>query len=655
MKYSIKTICSFSVFMLLLSGAWNQNAQAQTYYDEEIRGIWVTNVDSDVMFSKAKLAESMNYLAEQGFNVIFPVVWNKGYTLHPSDVMVEYFGESYRQDPALSNQNRDPLQEIIVEAHKHGMEVIPWFEYGFAASFSQNGGHIVQTYPHWASEGTDGEIVTKNGFDWLNAIHPEVQDFMKELILEVIKNYDVDGFQGDDRLPAMASEAGYSDYTVELYRSEHDGEEPPFNPGQVSFLEWKAGKLTTWLGELHSAVKAEGDQYIVSLSPSIFDFSYREYLQNWPTWLDSGYVDMIHPQAYRYDISSYKQLIRGLVGPNPGSTGGYVKPKDRKKLAPGVLIKAGSNTNGASYVKSAVDYHREFNIPGEVFFFYEGLRNRNEFVGDTLGKYYYNTPAILPFRERKLWRPEAEIVNETDTDVELSGNWTVANTPAGYEGRSVKAEPGNGATLSWLAEVPKSAWYNVYVYAPYSNEATDQAYVEAFGSEDSASVSINQRVPANEGWTHVGNLYFEKGFTKFARIVADSSSDNRTVFADAAMLLLDRKKSPDVDFEVLVTDLEDEEWENRTVQPQKTSLLQNYPNPFNPATTIRFELAQSQEISLEIFNMLGQKVAVLNENEMLSAGRHSILFDASHLSSGTYIYRLKSDQQVISKTMTLIK
>jgi len=121
------------------------------------------------------------------------------------------------------------------------------------------------------------------------------------------------------------------------------------------------------------------------------------------------------------------------------------------------------------------------------------------------------------------------------------------------------------------------------------------------------------------------------------------------------MLLLDRKKSPDVDFEVLVTDLEDEEWENRTVQPQKTSLLQNYPNPFNPATTIRFELAQSQEISLEIFNMLGQKVAVLNENEMLSAGRHSILFDASHLSSGTYIYRLKSDQQVISKTMTLIK
>ena len=52
-------------------------------YIEELRGVWITNVDSDVLFSRQSIVDAMDYLADQGFNVVFPVVWNKGYTLHP--------------------------------------------------------------------------------------------------------------------------------------------------------------------------------------------------------------------------------------------------------------------------------------------------------------------------------------------------------------------------------------------------------------------------------------------------------------------------------------------------------------------------------------------------------------------------------------------
>ena len=88
--------------------------------------------------------------------------------------------------------------------------------------------------------------------------------------------------------------------------------------------------------------------------------------------------------------------------------------------------------------------------------------------------------------------------------------------------------------------------------------------------------------------------------------------------------------------------------------PSDFTLDQNYPNPFNPSTKISFGLPQRSIAVLKVFNALGQEVAEL-VNESLEAGTHSFNFDASKLTSGIYIYSLKTDAGVISKKMTLIK
>lgn len=88
--------------------------------------------------------------------------------------------------------------------------------------------------------------------------------------------------------------------------------------------------------------------------------------------------------------------------------------------------------------------------------------------------------------------------------------------------------------------------------------------------------------------------------------------------------------------------------------PQVLTLDQNYPNPFNPTTNISFSLPQSGHATLEVFDMLGQKVAVL-VNETLSAGQHTASFDAANLSSGIYIYRLQAGNDVQTRKLTLIK
>jgi hypothetical protein len=88
--------------------------------------------------------------------------------------------------------------------------------------------------------------------------------------------------------------------------------------------------------------------------------------------------------------------------------------------------------------------------------------------------------------------------------------------------------------------------------------------------------------------------------------------------------------------------------------PEAFSLSQNYPNPFNPSTTIEFSLPKQSKVTLTVYNVLGQEVATL-VSATLGAGRYSTQFDASKLSSGTYIYRLTADNFMKTSKMMLIK
>lgn len=89
--------------------------------------------------------------------------------------------------------------------------------------------------------------------------------------------------------------------------------------------------------------------------------------------------------------------------------------------------------------------------------------------------------------------------------------------------------------------------------------------------------------------------------------------------------------------------------------PVEFSLAQNYPNPFNPSTTINFSLAKESNVNLKVFDLLGQEIISLVNNEFMTTGSYSYKFDASKLASGTYIYRLEAGDFVQTKKMTLTK
>jgi hypothetical protein len=88
--------------------------------------------------------------------------------------------------------------------------------------------------------------------------------------------------------------------------------------------------------------------------------------------------------------------------------------------------------------------------------------------------------------------------------------------------------------------------------------------------------------------------------------------------------------------------------------PGEFLLEQNFPNPFNPTTTIRFALPQRSHVVLTVFNTLGQKVALLvDENQ--DAGYYDVRFDGSGLASGVYFYRLRAGEYMATKKLLVIR
>jgi hypothetical protein len=102
------------------------------------------------------------------------------------------------------------------------------------------------------------------------------------------------------------------------------------------------------------------------------------------------------------------------------------------------------------------------------------------------------------------------------------------------------------------------------------------------------------------------------------------------------------------------TDIEIKSTDSSLIIPDVFSLEQNYPNPFNPSTTIRFSLPVQTHLKINIYNMLGELVKTISEGTY-EVGYYSVSFDAAELSSGTYIYRIESENFTETKKMILLR
>ncbi|MEB3282068.1 MAG: glycoside hydrolase family 10 protein [Lyngbya sp.] len=330
---------------------------------QEIRGVWLTNIDSEVLFSRRGVTDAINRLKTLNFNTIYPTVWQGGYTLYPSAVAQRYFGQSLDPTPGL--QKRDVLQELVRQGHQKGLTVIPWFEFGFMAPAHSD---LAKKHPDWLTRRLDGTYIKKEGNDervWLNPFHPEVQQFILDLIAEIVTNYNIDGIQFDDHF-GLPSEFGYDEYTVSLYQAEHQGKLPSEDFYETYWVRWRADKINQFVKRVFETVKAIDQDCIISLSPNPLHFALPAYLQDWFTWERKGWIEEIVLQVYRPDLERFTtELERTEVE----------LAKNHIPFAVGILSGLKNRPTPMNMIEKQVKATRKHQLAGVSFFFYESLWN----------------------------------------------------------------------------------------------------------------------------------------------------------------------------------------------------------------------------------------------------------------------------------------
>ena len=320
-------------------------------------GVWLTNSPSPLYYDAARIERAVDELARAGFNTLYPNVWSRGATFHRS--------RWAPLEPALAQANAtlDPICRITAAAHRRGLQVIPWFEYGLMEPADAA---VAQQHPEWLLQQRDGSSsVTMHGraMVWLNPAHPGVRERFLGLIGEIVQRCKVDGIQLDDHF-AWPVELGYDPYTRALYEREQ-GAAPPENHTDRTWMTWRRKQLTSLLRELRVTLRqsGQGSPY-VSLSPGPFRFSYNHWLQDWELWALGGLIDELVVQNYAYSLQGY---ARDLQQPALVKASSWGIPVEI-----GILAGFGGRTTPIPVLNEKVRLAAE-RSHGVIYFYWEGL------------------------------------------------------------------------------------------------------------------------------------------------------------------------------------------------------------------------------------------------------------------------------------------
>jgi uncharacterized lipoprotein YddW (UPF0748 family) len=323
----------------------------------------LTNIDSDVLLDRHRLTKALQTLQKLNFNTVYPTVWNWGYTLYPSPVAKRVIGRSLDPTPGL--QGRDILKEIVKQGHQKGMSVIPWFEFGFMAPADSE---LATRHTEWLTSRHNGSKIWKEGSHervWLNPFRPEVQQFIQDLVVEIVSKYDVDGIQFDDHF-GFPSEFGYDAFTLNMYQKEHAGHLPPANPQDSKWVRWRSDKITDFMTRLFRAVKDIKPKCVLSVAPNPQDFSYNYSLADWKSWERHGLIEELIVQVYRNNLNRFiTELNRAEIQ----------AARRHIPVSIGILTGVKDQFVPIGQIQNQVEAVRNRGFAGVSFFYYESLWN----------------------------------------------------------------------------------------------------------------------------------------------------------------------------------------------------------------------------------------------------------------------------------------
>ncbi|MFZ1322393.1 MAG: T9SS type A sorting domain-containing protein [Ignavibacteria bacterium] len=333
----------------------------------------------------------------------------------------------------------------------------------------------------------------------------------------------------------------------------------------------------------------------------------------WPLKIDSGYVFFSQPATIYNDSmndSTFLYINSAYYFTNSDS----VRTKNSKYTIGGNLISNYFSTTVTSESSSIAlsndnnNFYQAFGAePSPLFLFDKNNLPMNNWPVFSNG-YYYNSPLIVKMNNDLIITSHLRYI-----DFSLKGFVNFFNI--------------NGSQLSWSPLRPYGVVSAAGVYGDINNDNQLDYFI--FTLLDTNNVSH----PILNGWTFPGVTYDQKNMY-WPMYGHDRYRTNQYGFIP-----------PDEPVGILPTS---------NIVPDKFELHQNYPNPFNPITNIKFDIKQSSDVRLNIYDALGRKISKLI-NEKLQSGTYNAVFDGSNFSSGVYFYKLETEGFVETRRMILLK
>lgn len=344
------------------------------YNENELKGVWVR----PTYFSKDSIEKALDSIADAGIDNVFIETYYHGKTIFPSSTMEKYgFIKQYEDYMGF-----DPLKIWITEAHKRGIKVHIWFQTFYVGNKppETNPEYILAKRPDWANyqkKNADSETIVysvseHNGY-FIDPANPEVQQFLYELLCEIVTKYKPDGINLDYIRYPQSLAANYSTYDLSNWgytkyaRAEFQqmyGVDPielkQTDPLWNYWRFYRCSKVTNFVKRASALCRANNVQITAVIFPNRTS-ALETKMQDWKNWSINNFVDGFTPLFLTCDDKTAMNLMEEVLRNKSAST----------KLYAGLFVTFmnGSNSDLIKQIHAA----RQYALNGLIIFDYAHL------------------------------------------------------------------------------------------------------------------------------------------------------------------------------------------------------------------------------------------------------------------------------------------
>lgn len=381
---------------------------------EEFRGAWVT-AWGDGFKTPSQVENLVENLRTHHYNAILMQARKRGDAY--------YFPTAPNLEPRAGDiaSDFDPLQELIDQAHLHGIEVHAWIvvnNISMEDNESYDPNHVVHTHPELLTKNNDGETLIAEGY-YLDPGNPAANQWNYRVVMDLVSNYDIDGIHFDYiRYPSK--HAGYNAVAIERFMNEFPvpGINLPPSSADPEFSDWRRRQITDWLRATYVDVMAVKPEMKFTVAVfSNHDNAHDSVYQDWPQWMDEQIIDAYSPMNY----TDNNQLFQAQS----------IFANDRKNGRHCYMGQCGYRNTLANSAQQIADL-RTIGCEGNVLFSYQATNNEgvpdSEYF-DAMKEQVYSESAAVPVMPWKV-NPtggyiRGRVKNETSGEIIYNATVTV--------------------------------------------------------------------------------------------------------------------------------------------------------------------------------------------------------------------------------------